>query len=209
MPSLFKYMRKQHAKLLLSLGKLRIGTLYEFRDMEAHGNVVGDADEGKKSLFLDGKGEAWTAESIPDFATNFFKLGPKGRLTLNGIRLQLPQESPDYYMFCATTEFNQSALNDFGYDACVRIDDPLRFFLAVSHSVRHHASFEGVFDCQYTSRDIAHDKDQGTHPALIKDSKYAAQKEVRGLWKPQKSSIKPVIIQNRRIAGYCSPQYGL
>lgn len=209
MTPLFKYMRKQHARLLLTQGKVRIGTLYEFRDLESHGDVVGDAGEGKKSLHLHGKGDTWTAKTIPDFAKTFFNLGPEASMTLEGVTLQLPQESPDHYMFCATSEFNEAALSDFGYDSCIRIDDPRRFFMAISHTIRHQASFVGAFHCQYTSRDAPYDEDNGIHPALIKDPKYASQREVRGLWTPHKIPIKPVVIQNRRIAGYCSAQFEL
>ena len=209
MTPLFKYMRKQHARLLLNDGKVRVGTLHEYRDTEAHGCVIGDDTEGTKNLFLDGHGETWTPASIPAFAKTFFELGHESSVTLEGIRLQVPQESPDFYLFCASSEFNEHALREFGYDACVSIDDPQRFFAAISHRLRHKASLEGVFHCQYRDRDAPHDSDDGTHPALIKHPKYKDQHEVRALWRPQKESVRPVIIESRKAMQCCSPWYGL
>lgn len=206
---LYKYMRKEHARLLLDRGRLRIGTLYEYRNAELHGSAIGDCDEGVKNLHLDGNGESWDASSIPAFAQTFFKLGPEANLTLDGIRLVVPQQSNDYFLFCASTILDVTTMHKMGYDACVVIEHPDRFVAAICHSFRHRGNFEGVHECHYGSRSIPYEQDNGVHPALIKELAYSYQKEVRALWRPLKASPVPQILDCRKVTAWCSAGPGL
>lgn len=206
---LYKYMRKEHARLLLDKGRLRIGTLYEYRNAELHGSAIGDREEGVKNLHLDGTGQHWDAGSIPEFAQTFFKLGPEANLTLDGVRLVVPQQSCDYFLFCTSSILDAATMHKMGYDACVVIEHPDRFFAAISHSFRHRGNFEGAYECHYGSRSIPHNQDNGVHPALIKEPAYAYQKEVRALWRPIKTSLAPQIIDCRKLIAWCSAGPGL
>ena len=207
---LFKYMRKEHALALLERGHIRIGTLYEYRNVERYGTAIGDTEEGVKNLHLDGSGETWDASTIPEFARTFFNLGPGGAVTLQpGIRLDVPQQSPEYFLFCASSAFDKKAMQAFGYDSCVVIEDPSRFFKALSHTFRHKGSFEGVYECQYGPRSVPYDRDDGMHPALIKDPAYAYQKEVRALWRPRSSRPVPKVVESQKAAKWCSAGLGL
>jgi hypothetical protein len=87
---LFKYMRKAHAQRLLSEGVVRIGTLYEYRNIEKHGLVVGDDAEGTKSAVMHVPDLTMTKqEHVPEFVrqrwsrlsehrTGFDKWSPAG-----------------------------------------------------------------------------------------------------------------------------------
>ncbi|HTN94670.1 MAG TPA: hypothetical protein VMJ33_08825, partial [Gallionella sp.] len=193
-----------HAELLLKKGKLRIGTLYEYRDIEKHGTVIGDKEEGKKSLYMDVKYGNWTHNNQPEFSKSVLKIGEGGVVHVIDSTIEVVENSPNIFIFCTTEDFDQNAMADFGYDCCVVIEKPERFFSAISHTIRHKAIFEGVFRCQYVSRRQPHDADHGTHPAIIKDPSYKPQKEVRALWKPIKKNIEPIIIECRDAARYCS-----
>jgi hypothetical protein len=98
---------------------------------------------------------------------------------------------------------------EFGYNACVVIERPERFFAAVTHAIRHLGSLEGVFKCQYQPRDVPYDQDQGIHPALLKDPAYSYQNEVRALWRPLKNAPRAQVIESRKAAKWCSPGLGL
>ena len=202
-------MRREHAMTLLQRGKMRIGTLLGYRDVGQHGTAIGDSDEGVKSLHLDGTGERWDASSIPEFAKAFFNLGPKASLQLDGIRLVMPQQSPDYYLFCASEVADPVAMAEFGYNACVVIERPDRFFPAISHALRHVGVLEAVERCQYLPRSTPHHQDHGVHPALLKEPAYAYQKEVRALWRPIGGPPRPRFIECRKAAKWCSPGLGL
>jgi len=200
---LYKYLRKQHADLLIKRGKLRIGTLYGYRDIEKHGTKVGDADEGKKSLYMKVGPEQWTADNQREFTKGSIKIANGISVHMENVSFQKSESSTDYYVYCATEEFDENALKDFGYDACVVIEKPDRFFAAISRTLRHKCTFEGVFHCQYVPRKVEHNKDHGIHPAIIKDPSYKDQKEVRALWKPFKRSISPLVIDCRDATKYC------
>ncbi|HYR05890.1 MAG TPA: hypothetical protein VEP71_04335 [Gallionella sp.] len=203
MTVLYKYLQKQYADLLIKRGKLRIGTLYEYRDIEKHGTIVGDEDEGKKSLYMDVASEKWTADNQPDFTKGLIKIANGSSVHMEDVTFQKSESSPDYYLYCTTEKFDENALKDFGYDACVVIEKPNLFFAAITRTLRHKGTFEGTFCCQYVSRRVEYDKDHGIHPAIIKDPSYKDQKEIRTLWKPFKTNISPLVIDCRDAAKYC------
>ena len=52
---LFKFSKKDHVKALLTQGKVRIGTLFEFRNSEKYSGLIYDNEEGQKqtSIYFD------------------------------------------------------------------------------------------------------------------------------------------------------------
>lgn len=203
MAVLYKYLRKDHAKMLLERGKLRIGTLYEFRDIEKHGTAIGDNEEGKKSTYMEIEKETLTPKNQHEYTKDFFNLGTDASLTIQGITLEKPINSPNYYIYSTSEVFDKNALNNFGYDTCIVIENPEQFFAVISKTFRHKGELEGIFRCQYHPRRLSFDQDHGIHPAIIKSPEYENQKEVRTLWKPKKKSIQPLIIECRKAAKYC------
>lgn len=204
---LYKYLKKTHAELLLNHGKLRLGTLYEYRDMDTYGTVIGDQNEGKSSRFMEIRRNCWTSNNQPEFTKSFFKLESGATLNISGITLVKTQESQDFYLYCITEEFNKDTLIDFDYDCCVVIEHSAQFFAAISRTIRHKARFDGVHKCQYMPRLQPHDSIKEVHPAIIKDPTYQRQKEVRALWAPINSSITPRVIQCRDAAKFCTMHY--
>lgn len=200
---LYKYLHREHAQLLMEKGTLRIGTLYEYRDTEKHGNVVGDADEGQKSLYMDVNDEKWTCDNQRSFGKKFIKVSPGASVHLENVAFEEKQNSPNCYIYSAAQEFDEKALRNFGYDACIVIENPAKFFYAITRALRDKAVFEGFFPCQYVSRRVAHDQDHGIHPALIKDPSYKEQKEVRAVWKPFHEVIGPLIIDCPYVIKHC------
>nr|PMI92314.1 hypothetical protein BCU34_21380 [Vibrio sp. 10N.286.45.E10] len=196
-------MKKEHAKLLLEQGSLRIGTLYEFRDEEKHGREIGDNKEGTKSSYMEVDNETWSASNQPEFAKSFFNLGDNGSIKISGVTLEKPQNSSNLYIYCTTYEFDESAMRDFGYDTCVAIDQPEKFFKCISKSLKHKAEYKGSHKCKYQSRRLPHHQDSGIHPSLVKEDDYAYQKEVRSIWMPVKEDIEPIIIKSRNLKKYC------
>jgi hypothetical protein len=49
---LYKYLKKAHLEDFLQFGTIRMGTLYEYRDIESHGKVIGDSEEGVQTTEL-------------------------------------------------------------------------------------------------------------------------------------------------------------
>jgi hypothetical protein len=201
---LFKYMKRSHALALIKKGQMRIGTLYEYRNVERHGVLVGDAREGSKGAvvrvpFL----EASSTEELPEFARDMgVRIGP-GRVTFENSTFLRTEESPDFYIFSASRHFDAVQMRLMGYDACVRIDNPESFFRAVSHSFRHAGDYQGFHACHYIERDLPPDQQHDIHPALLKDPSYSPQAEVRAVWRPKTRVPKPLIIVCRKAARHC------
>lgn len=203
MAILYKYMHMEHAKSLIENGTVRIGTLYEYRNTEKHGTTIGDDLEGTKSVYMDVKKEWWTGKSQPEFAKSFFNLSENSSMRLEGITLEKPTNSLNYYIYCTTEEFDKDVQSDFSYDACIIIENPKKFFAVISEKLKRKALFKGIYKCQYRDRRIPHDKDNKIHPAIIKDPKDSKYKEVRAIWKPEKKLITPIVINCRGIIRYC------
>lgn len=197
-------MRRDHASRLLSEGILRVGTLHEYRNVEKHGDRIGDAREGSKGAVLTvPRLEARLKKDLPEFIRDRIKIGP-GKVTFINSSFLVTEESPDFYIYSTTNIYDKNAMLELGYDACVRLDDPVNFFRALSHTLRHKGAYQGLFSCIYMPRDLPPDKQHDIHPALIKDPTYEIQQEHRAIWRPVSLHPRPVIVACRKARNYCS-----
>jgi hypothetical protein len=209
-PAIYKYMKRRHLRSFLKDGLIRIGTLYDFRDVEKHGAEIGDVDEGTKTLTTDGYHFIDTANqnTIPDWYRecfeSSFKVKDGGRLQIHagkGVRLRLTV--PDRYVFCASYEFDGGLIENGEYDACLKIINPMAFFLALSQKLKHRASWIGYGKCVYRPRIVLGDQDHGIEPSLIKEERYEYQKEIRAIWEARSETIEPIIIKAKKARFYC------
>jgi hypothetical protein len=67
-PPLYKYSKWAHTEDLIRWGKIRVGTLRDYRNIERHAAGIGDAAEGHKEL-NEIIGEA-TGETLSDFSAS-------------------------------------------------------------------------------------------------------------------------------------------
>ncbi len=201
---LYKYMRKEHADLLVDKGCLRIGTLYEFRNEEKHGKAIGDNQEGKKCTYMVAETQEWTEHTQPEFTKGLFKIKSGATVHISGGgTIEKPEESPDCYVFCTTSQFDTSAMRDFGYDTCVVIEQPEKFLKELSKKLRHKGEYLATVPCRYQERRVLYQQETGHHPAVIKEPEYEYQKEVRSIWVPKKAAIQPIFVQSRDLTKYC------
>jgi len=203
MKVLYKYLHAKFANDLVQRGRLRIGTLYEYRNIEKHGAIIGDDLEGKKIAYMDIQNETISRENQPEFTKKFFHMGNDASVNLQNITLEHLTRSPNFYIYSTTEVFDENALTDFGYDACVLIQNPKKFFIAISKKLRDIATFRGSFKCQYQPRRVAHDQDNNIDPAIIKGSEYQNQREVRAIWVPTQKIVEPIIIECHKVIKYC------
>jgi len=49
----YKYLSFEHAEMMVNDGQIRLGTLYEYRNIEKYNPEVGDKNEGKLSRIHD------------------------------------------------------------------------------------------------------------------------------------------------------------
>lgn len=203
---IYKYMKSEFANSFFRDGTLRIGTLYEYRDTEKHGHVIGDNDEGLKSRHTEVKGKH-TNKTAPAIVSQFVKLGD-GAAVEDCVFIH-QDDSGDCYLFCATEEYSADVMAEFKADTCLRIENVDGFYsavgLAIANATGKELRFYGGQQCTYAQRHVTHAEDHGVPGALIKDPTYSNQKEIRAIWEPTDGSeIKPLIIKCPEARQFCT-----
>ncbi len=198
--ALFKYIKKEHLDAFFSKGSLKIGSLYEYRKVEQYGDVVGDIKEGINETVFE-RPETYEIDlSDQSPESNFFRerfdiKGPGIKILMPaGSKIISRDHSPDFYIYCVTTEFSIDAMNAFGCDSCIEIINPELFLHSISKKIRHKASFEGGAPVTYCNKVTNYSSPPPAHPALMKSIEYSYQKEFRWLWRPNKEIKSPIYI---------------
>lgn len=213
-------MKSGHLEMFLRDGTIRLGTLYEFRDEEMHGNAVGDAGEGKNTQALTAvdteEFDLLSNDERAVFARKVFKGWdefPDGtNLTIRMMpnsRLELYENSPDLYTFCSSLKFSESDMARMGYDSCLHIKDIDMFFYEITKSIASFVKGMTGNAVMYSDRVRPYDSEAEVPPAFIKPRAYEYQTEFRAVWSPSKEEeIKPVIIKCPDARNYCEKYKG-
>ena len=193
-------------------GSIKIGTLYEYRNEEELGGVVGDKKEGVHITELHSpKGrEIDLTDNSPE--SNYFRkhvLRPDQQ-TSNvkivmeaGASLIGQTNSPNYYIYCITSSYDEEVMTEFDCDRCIEIFEPDKFFKAVSKVIRHKGVFDGVHTISYGNKTTDHLNPHSTHPALLKEDKYSNQAEVRAIWSPKKEPKDSLFVNVPKAVKFC------
>ena len=99
----------------------------------------------------------------------------------DGAKLISHSHSPDLYIYCMSSEYDERIMKEFGCDACVEITNVEAFLKVVSRKIRHKAKFDGLGQIQYKDKHTHYLKPHRIHPAVMKDPSYEYQKEWRAL----------------------------
>lgn len=190
-------MRRQYAEHFFADGKLRIGTLYDFRRVEEYGDETGDAGEGTKQLYSDQRHV--TESTIPTFLQQKIRVGPGNRLDIvidGDGELSAEFQDPDLYIFCVSMDFDRERMRRLGHDACVVIEGT-SFFQYLHNAMKPYIAPEskGVLrDVIYGNRRHFHAQDPDLPMAVVKPERFKYQNEVRALWLPNPNQrIRPFL----------------
>lgn len=188
---LYKYTKKEFADAMLKKGTLRVGTLYEYKKSEAA--EIGDCDEGTKGYSIFGS-EKWQdafdriIQQDPAMAEGLKKYMPGSDYHDSNkdanMALGIINMAPDSYVFSMTKVIDTAAMEKFGYDACVEIKRPDRFFKSVCKVMGQYAWLGMLAECVYQNRWNEYDKHTDIRGDLMKGLDFSHQQEVRGLWEP-------------------------
>lgn len=200
---LFKYTRRQDAESMMEHGHFLVGTLHEFRKVEAHGDEVGDPGEGTKQLFdnLDGSWQDVTGRR--NLAQSVISAPPGADIQFSGVRVQVRQEVPNMYVFCVSAALSRRVMEAFHRDTCLAIYKPKAFFKALDAAMRAKGLVKSctVVQCQYGHRERDIQTDDNVHPAQLKPARHSYQREYRALWEPVTQPIEPVFIDSLTAGG--------
>lgn len=204
---MYRYSAKKYNDALLSMGSIRVGTLHDFRRIE-HKRGIADPQEGKKEVchhidhaFLDG------GDSIHERAAEEFR-AIKGSVECRNVVFSRSFDEPDCFVLCASETCSKQVMREFeGAETCVEIFNQQLFFNLLTQALNSIVPviYRGVHRVIYQDRREAwNGKDWGYHPALIKETKFASQDEIRAIWQPKSSKpIEPINLCSYRLVAAC------
>ncbi len=208
---LYKYIKKEHIDLFKKNGSLKIGTLYEYRNEEDLGSVIGDDKEGVHITELNSpqRREIDLADNTPE-SQYFRKLLPPDKQDVRPKIIMMPDANvathttaPNCYLYCVTSKYDEDLMAEFGCDKCIEIFNPEKYFQAISKVIRHRGDYLGYFDIVYGNKTTDYSNPHTIHPCLLKDEKYRNQSEVRAIWSPKKEPRGPLFAKAPKAREYC------
>jgi hypothetical protein len=194
---LYKFTEARFARSMLEHGRVRIGTLFDFRKVEEHRSTIGDAGEAEpNSLATFDSVTLEPGKASPPYLARAFAVRPDatGPTTTNGLIVEHHMRDEDYYVYCVTAEYSVSLLEEAGYDSCVRIEDPRGFFQAMTDAIEERVSQWSVQPCTYGTRTGPYNPAHERHPVWVKDPSFSAQCEIRAVWTPRSHPIEPFTV---------------
>lgn len=207
--SSYKFSSKKHTDSFLSLGSVRIGTLYDYRKQE-HVPGVSDPFEGLKHIhhhFVD------TSSGMTDLdlsaITQMHFVNPEGirHVTLENTTIHQTVSAPDCFIHCTSASSSRDVMAQFeGADSCFEIHMGQNFYARLTETLNKLVSvrFVGVHSIKYRSRHEKWGGHMGDHPAWFKEDEFADQEEVRAVWEPViPGELKPIILNDIGLLEYC------
>ena len=215
----YKYFDSVLRDSILENGSVRLGTLYDYRDLEKHGPEVGDENEGKvgvnsRVLSWDSSNPSLTPQHQDEFVQGnalVFKEGSsvrfppggtiafgKENISMQNVDLRSERSVQNMLVFSMTAEASAEHCARAGYDACYEISDVEAFLRCISEAVDTNF-FEGS-NVVYRDRELHYDEAARRNPAFIKEPIYAYQKELRGIWGPVEPHAAAVIVESKDLA---------
>ncbi len=198
----YKYTEFAHE--LVDQGRVRIGTLYDYRNVAKYGQVVGDLEEGS------GETTFYSVEAHPS-VDPLAIVGRQSLLTCYlGGHAATDRHSKVFkyavhnaYVFCCSWQPIVAARTDLG-DRCVLIRDIAAFADAVKWHLPSRITH------WFADRVVYRPKRLGLHDGSIpnmpfwKTTEYSWQNEFRVCFVPEDDQITPVIVASGRIATCCT-----
>ncbi|HXC52872.1 MAG TPA: hypothetical protein VN634_18445 [Candidatus Limnocylindrales bacterium] len=206
MDALYKYMSTASLDELLDGGRIRIGTLDEYRDTCSHSDEVADRKEGSRRIVVDvSPGANPRAEAERVVRDHRLDENDNSDVRVENHRDSVVVEarSPNLYLFSASLRCDRDLMSTLGYDACVKIASPEKFFRSLTGAMSGVRSFLGFREVIYEDPHCPKARAAGVHPAFFKRADYSHQAEVRALWEPDAPRIEPVIVSCPEAAGLC------
>ncbi|CAD5270089.1 MULTISPECIES: hypothetical protein [Halomonadaceae] len=200
--NLYKHLPLNFAKGLVERGEVRVGTLYEYRNEEAHGEGVLDTAEGTRNTFLEVDKMTITGKNQHPFISQFISVDETSSVIIDGCVFENPEVSKDCWIYCVSNSADLHVSENLSdnYDACVEIHKPHEFMLAIGRKLMKRAHCMGWWQCQYLGRRVQYE--DRTHPAVIKGTEFAHQAEVRAIYFPPNFKPSPFVIQIPELINY-------
>jgi hypothetical protein len=167
---LFRYGNLDFMKLFVERGEVRISPASSYEDGIANDPRNDDELNKKKWLFGD---------------RTTIKIKEGKQTPIIGALKEIVSTQTDYYTLCMSCDYEPRIFEEFGYDSCIFIRDPVEFAKRIEQNSKivlpefyfYHNPIE-YFDPHEPI------KNQYFEPTMCKDFVYAYQMEYRFLWFP-------------------------
>jgi len=193
--TIYKYTEGKYLDLFFCFGKIRIGTLFDYRREEDLGFVIGDREEGQSKIIFENPPSVFALGGKSIEAEHFGKYLPiKGEGTISlapGARIITTINSPNYYIYCASLKFNPNVMSEYG-GSCIEIFDAEKFFAEINLVMKRKrkTSYQGLHRVEYCNRETDYKNPSKFHPALIKSEERKKDCEARAIWDTNGNEIK-------------------
>ncbi|MCF5904251.1 MULTISPECIES: hypothetical protein [Aeromonas] len=193
----FKFQEKDHARLMLENGNVHLSNISVFRDSSRFSGQILDEKEGIVTLH----------NSIATSVCDFYEQNNRHAYP-EAVEIAVS----DVFVFCCTKYFLSDSLTwaiSEGKQSCILITDVGEYIRRISSYYESTLEWVEAQECQYIGRDFfatsatPYDPtnyfiQKNMNAAFVKPKEYAAQRELRLIWKP-KSSFQPQKFLNNDI----------
>lgn len=203
----FKYLKSQYADDMLYYGRMRIGTLYEFRQIEQYDAARADSNEGihNVNIFIERPVHHRRHESSVQYYLDQF--GIEISYSSNA-RVSGSIQSSDCYIYSFSDKLCWRLASDFSADACIVIWDIKQLVERMIASDDLDVKFIELGPIRYVENDHDVRKLGRVPPSFVKEARFALQDEWRLIMPPKKNEeIKPKIVEIGSLESICSIIY--
>lgn len=203
----FKYMNNRYCRAMIENGSIRLGTLFDFRDMETHNAARGDKDEGIHNICIENQNTGRHEDNEPTVRHYLDQLQVRLDYCIGG-SVSGGLLNPNEYVYSVSAVLDWNIAQEFDAECCVIIWDMqifVRRLLNAAHEMFRFVDFGFVryVTDRYDVRNIGI-----VAPCFIKNANFKHQAEWRLLMPPSGDcEIEPTIIEIGALEDICSVIY--
>mgnify|MGYP006401287549 CR=1 FL=1 len=216
----YKYMEGRFAKDLVDHGRLRVNSLNYYRNVELHGNAVGDREENTFNATSAIEGTK-TGDQLNPVERTIFGFAPgvdPSTCSFSNLSVVVPVQGRPSYGLCLSDTLSgelvarmneeNALVGNPPYDACVKIHDHKVLIRLLERYLKGRGlKYYGHGHCFYKSRNIPWERwhrESDQCPAFVKDPSYSWQKEVRILFEcGSGDEVDPIDCEIPELADLC------
>lgn len=216
---MYRYSPQKYNSELLTMGVIRVGTLHDFRCTE-HNKGISDPQEGKKMVshrinqfHVSNAGDPNIKSNIHVRAMEAFQAvklsnSKNSDNTFENCTFKRSFDIPDCFILCTSKICSRKTMSQFeGADSCVEVVDIGSFYKVLTDTLNSITPviFRGIHEVIYQNKEEPwNGENWGRHPAVIKETDFKEQGELRAIWQPiGNKHIAPLILFNPRLGEFC------
>ena len=204
---IYKFMPSRFLNAFLEGASVRIGTIVDFRNTEAHGGSKGDADENSIDIGFPQNHRHSSPVNLDDsrFGPARSFVNSRTGVSISGGTVGIGRtvfriDGKNNPIFCASLEFNEEIAEnlDFEYDCCVSISNVDDFLRQTMVGVSKHLRVDCGVSCGpviYTRRVHSLDEQKFRMSPFEKHERFREDKEFRIMYQVDTSVGAPFNIK--------------